>query len=65
MKKFKDITKREELLERVQDGILSVGNQYSQIAFLLREKRTSPEQIEVQVVYCVRSGGINSITRYI
>ncbi len=63
MKRFKDIRTREELLERVVDGVLSVGNQYSYINHLLHKVKTRDDQVLVEVIY-TRSGK-HSIMRYI
>lgn len=48
---FNEIETSQELLTRVEDGVLSVGGRLKRIRFLLNMTRTKDEDVEVLVKY--------------
>lgn len=65
MKTFAQIQNREELLARVVDGQLSVGNKYHFIEKLLSKTKNNSSQIEVKVLVTSRFGGVATLIRYL
>lgn len=65
MKAFAQIQNRAELLERVVDGKLSVGNKYNYVSKFLFKNKNNPEQVEVKVLVTSRFGGVATLIRYL
>lgn len=48
---FKNIQTREELLTRVENGVLSVGCWLNNIRHLMTLDKTNDDQVQIEVIY--------------
>lgn len=64
MKKYSEIKTKQELKNRVKDGVLSVGCYWSKIRHLVSES-SFPGAKKIKIIYSPGYGGTAEITRYI